>query len=81
MPAKIHVVKLKKQDRQRVKGSIRKGKSRAAHILKARILLKADDGRHGKDGRFPAGGTPPPPKPGGACRLPPFWAKSGFAFK
>jgi hypothetical protein len=48
MSAKIYVVKLKKQERQRVEGLIRKGKSRAAQILKARILLKADDGRYGQ---------------------------------
>jgi hypothetical protein len=41
-------VKLKKQERQRVEGLIRKGKSRAAQMLKARILLKADDGRYGQ---------------------------------
>ncbi|MFZ0497021.1 MAG: hypothetical protein WBE80_03625 [Methylocella sp.] len=51
MPAKIHGVKLKKQERQRVKGLIRKGISLAARILKARILLKADDGRHGQGWR------------------------------
>jgi Homeodomain-like domain len=48
MSAKIYVVKLKKQERQRVEGLIRKGKSRAAQMLKARILLKADDGRYGQ---------------------------------
>src|ERR1700688_2508934 len=48
MSAKIYVVKLKKQERQRVEGLIRKGKSRAAQMLKARILLKADGGRYGQ---------------------------------
>lgn len=47
MSAKNYVVKLKKQERQRLERLIRKGKSGAAQIVKARILLKADIGRYG----------------------------------
>ncbi len=47
MSAKVYVVKLEKQERQRLEGLIRKGKSGAAQIVKARILLKADIGTYG----------------------------------
>ena len=48
MSAKSYVVKLKKPERQRLEALIRKGKSSATQLLKARILLKADSGRHGE---------------------------------
>ena len=47
MSIKAYGVKLKKRERQRLETLIRKGKSSAAHLLKARILLKADCGRGG----------------------------------
>ena len=48
MSIKVYVVKLKKPERQRLEALIRKGKSSAAQLLKARILLKADCGRYGE---------------------------------
>lgn len=47
MSTKSYVVKLKKPERQRLEALIRKGKSNATQLLKARILLKADSGRYG----------------------------------
>ena len=47
MSTKSYVVKLKKPERQRLEALIRKGKSSATQLLKARILLKADSGRYG----------------------------------
>ncbi|MGC2833596.1 MAG: hypothetical protein WA238_05265, partial [Methylocella sp.] len=54
-----------------------------AHILILRRTSGITPGQSSFQGsrRFLAGGTPPPPEPGRACRLPPFWAKSGIAFK
>ncbi len=48
MSAKIYDVKLKKRERQRLEALIRKGKSSATRIVKARILLKADRGAGGE---------------------------------
>ena len=48
MSIKSYCVKLRKPERQRLEALIRKGKSSAAQLLKARILLKADSGRHGE---------------------------------
>lgn len=45
MSSKAYIVKLSKPERQQLETLIRKGKSGAARILKARILLKADCGR------------------------------------
>ncbi|MCI0539237.1 MAG: IS630 family transposase [Verrucomicrobiales bacterium] len=48
MSSKIYIVKLRKQERQQLEALIRKGKSGAARLLKARVLLKADCGPRGE---------------------------------
>jgi hypothetical protein len=52
---KRYVVKLSGEEREQLEGLIRKGKSPAQRLLKARILLKADISRAGEgwsDGRI-----------------------------
>ncbi len=44
MPRKKYVVELSQEERDRLTGLINKGKAAARTILKARILLKADQG-------------------------------------
>lgn len=48
MANKKFVVELERAERARLKELISKGKASAKVILKARILLKADQGRHGE---------------------------------
>ncbi len=48
MSRKIYVVELSKEEREQLQALISKGKSAAKTILKARILLKADQGRLGE---------------------------------
>jgi hypothetical protein len=49
VPVKKYVVRLSGEEREQLQGLIRKGKSPARRVLKARILLKADvsEGRAG----------------------------------
>ena len=52
---KRYVVRLSAEERQQLEAMIRKGKSRAQRLLKARILLKSDvseDGEGWSDGRI-----------------------------
>jgi hypothetical protein len=48
MANKKFVVKLSGEERKRLRDMIAKGKSKAKTILKARILLKADQGEYGE---------------------------------
>jgi len=48
MSAKKYVVNLSKEERELLKGLIKKGKASAQTLLKARILLKADAGLEGE---------------------------------
>lgn len=47
MPAKKYVVELESAERERLNALVSKGKASAKAILKARILLKADQGENG----------------------------------
>jgi putative transposase len=42
---KLHIVKLKDLEREELKRYLRKGKSSARSLTRARILLLADEGR------------------------------------
>jgi len=42
VPVKKYVVRLSKEEREQLRALIRKGKSSAQRLMKARILLKAD---------------------------------------
>jgi transposase len=44
MPAKVYIVDLTEEERQEVLALLRKGKTGARKITRARILLKADEG-------------------------------------
>jgi len=55
MDKKKYRVRLSVEERVRLEGMVRKGKVSAQHLLKARILLKADEGEAGEswsDGRI-----------------------------
>jgi Homeodomain-like domain len=55
MGHKKYRVKLTAEERERLEGMLRKGRGSAQHLLKARILLKADEGESGEhwsDGRI-----------------------------
>ena len=47
MPAKKYIVELDASERERLDAQIKKGKASAKTILKARILLKADQSKDG----------------------------------
>jgi len=51
MPAKKYIVELNADERERLRTLISKGKAPAKTILKARILLKADQARGGPNWR------------------------------
>jgi len=46
---KLHIVSLKEQEREELKQYLRKGKSSARSLTRARILLLADEGRNDKE--------------------------------
>ena len=48
MDKKKYRVRLSVEERVRLEGMVRKGKVSAQHLLKARILLKADEGEAGE---------------------------------
>ena len=50
---KRYVVRLSAEERGQLEALIRKGKSPAQRLLKARILLKADNGHHPGVRSFP----------------------------
>jgi Homeodomain-like domain len=55
MGNKKYRVKLTAEEREQLEGMLRKGRGSAQHLLKARILLKADEGESGEhwsDGRI-----------------------------
>lgn len=76
VPVKKYIVRLSEDERRRLEEMVRKGKSPAKRLLKARILLKVDVSELGEgwgDGEIIGAETLDPLWPPRLLRRPPQW--------